>query len=101
MKKKLLSALLCAAMVGTMLTGCGSSNQAPAAQESGAQAETEGAAQTERRAQKGEGQQPDDVGHDDIPAYKPIQRLHETPQRNLKQRAAALVDLQGIVRKTE
>lgn len=47
MKKKLLSALLCVAMVGTMLTGCGSSNQAPAAQESGAQAETEGAAQTE------------------------------------------------------
>lgn len=30
MKKKLLSTLLCAAMVGTMLTGCGSSAEAPA-----------------------------------------------------------------------
>lgn len=50
MKKKLLSTLLCVAMAGTMLAGCGSSQQAPAAQEGAAEA-TESGAQTETAAE--------------------------------------------------
>ncbi|MBO5094689.1 MAG: extracellular solute-binding protein [Lachnospiraceae bacterium] len=50
MKKKLLSTLLCLAMAGTMLTGCGSSASSPAAQEGGTEAADNGSAQTEEAA---------------------------------------------------
>lgn len=55
MKKKLISALLCTAMVASMLTGCGSTAEAPAAEGNEAATEQTADAQEAAPAAEGEG----------------------------------------------
>ena len=55
MKKKLIGALLCVAMVASMLTGCGSKAESGAATEGGEAAATEQAAEAGESAAAGEG----------------------------------------------
>lgn len=50
MKKKLVSSLLCAAMISSMLVGCGSSDNAPAATDAAAETETTETEATETEA---------------------------------------------------
>lgn len=61
MKKKLISMLLCAAMVGAMLTGCGSSPDTPSAEggaASGGSGSAEAGGEAEKRCCLPEAQQP-------------------------------------------